>query len=117
MFVDNSIAHGVGKSPFQTVTHFDAQRSVVFCNEKQDAVVNAFSPQFPLVRHSNCELFDALRLGCGNNQNGHLGALLFLKLSERVFQVALLGRIERAGQIRNPALKGRNRLLGRQSPR
>ena len=108
--IDDAVAGRVGQRAFEAVAHLDARRAIVLGEQHEHAVVGLGAPELPLLDHADRVLLDVLGLRRGHDQHRDLRALARLEGPQLLFEIRLLARGQRAGQVRDPRLELRDRL-------
>ena len=96
---NDALGGGVIEHAFETVADFDAQCTFIFGDNKNGAIIDFFTPQLPLLSHSERELLNGLGRGGGHNQYRDLTAFALLKFTQLLIDLSLLLRRQACGQI------------------
>lgn len=79
LFGHNALGDGVGNGAFEPVADFDAHASVVLGDDDDHPVIDALAADFPGFGEADAKLLDAFRLGCWQQHDGNLRALVFFQ--------------------------------------
>ena len=71
-FLDDTVRDGVRQNSFKAVANFNAELSILLCDEKDRAVVEALLADFPRFGDSNAEIFQRVTFETRNRKYGDL---------------------------------------------
>lgn len=108
VFPNYAIRDSIGQDAFQAVTDFEPELAVFNSDQKDDAIVETFLADFPILRDADAETFDVLAIERGDRQNCDLMARFLFELRELRFQRAHLILAHDAGVVVYPAAQRRH---------
>ena len=78
----NPLGDSIGQNAFQAVTDFEPELAVFNSDQKDDAIVETFLADFPVLRDADAETLDVLAIERGDRQNCDLMARFLFELRE-----------------------------------
>lgn len=107
-FTDDAAGDSVGENSFEAVADLDTQFAVISSDEQDDAVVESFFSDLPLLSYLDAETIDILSLETGYRKDRDLMAALLLKTGQALFQKTGAFKRQQAGVIVDSAAQQRD---------
>jgi hypothetical protein len=105
LVADDRSAQGIGKGTLQSVAHFNPELTVILHHEQDDTVASALLADLPFFGQSNREIFQAVPLKRGDQEDGDLVRCLPLESCQLSFQNRDLVTREGSRAVRYPSFR------------